>query len=78
MKIGVCGIACEKCTRMQKGICPNGEQGCTPKQNEMCKIATCGFNKGVQLCFEWVEFPCENKKQGPINYDYREYISGKA
>jgi len=50
MKIGVCGIACEKCPRMVKEKCPNGEQGCVPKENEFCKIATCAFKKGVRLC----------------------------
>ena len=68
MKVGVCGIACEKCSRMQKGICPNSPLGCVPKQNKMCQIATCAFNKGVRLCFECPEFPCETTKNGPISY----------
>jgi hypothetical protein len=77
MKIGVCGIACEKCPRMIRGICPNGEQGCTPKENEMCAIATCAFHKGIGLCFACSEFPCETTKAGPVSYGYCEYISGK-
>ena len=78
MKIGVCGIACEKCPRMQKNMCPNGTVGCTPKLNKMCHIPTCAFNKGVKLCFECAEFPCETTKAGPISYGYCQFISGKA
>jgi hypothetical protein len=50
MKIGVCGIACEKCPRRTNKTCPNGETGCIPKENPFCKIAACVFAKGVQLC----------------------------
>jgi hypothetical protein len=77
MKIGVCGIACEKCPRMTKGKCPNGKQGCIPKENKMCKIATCADTRGVHLCFECTEFPCEITKAGPISYGYCQFISGK-
>jgi len=87
MKIGVCGIACEKCPRMVKGTCPtrfaeasarrDGEQGCVPRENKFCKICTCAFKKGVKLCFECADFPCETTKQGPIAYGYCQYISGK-
>lgn len=51
LKIGVCGIACEKCPRMVKGQCPNGQQGCRPKENKFCKIAACAFGKKNSLCF---------------------------
>ncbi|MHA2299196.1 MAG: DUF3795 domain-containing protein [Candidatus Hodarchaeales archaeon] len=77
MKIGVCGIACEKCPRMTSGTCPNGEQGCRPKENKFCAIATCAFTKGMDLCFECQEFPCETTKLGPIKYEYCQYISAK-
>jgi hypothetical protein len=77
MKIGVCGIACEKCPRMVRGICPNGEEGCKPKENKTCKISTCAFNRGVELCFECSEFPCELTNTGPISYGYCKCISGK-
>jgi len=77
MKIGVYGIACEKCPLMVKGKCPNKQQGCMPKENKFCKIATCAFHKEVKLCFECSEFPCEITKQGPINYDYCRFIAGK-
>jgi len=77
MLISVCGIGCEKCPRRIQGKCPNGEQGCFPKENKMCKIATCAFKKGVSLCFKCSEFPCETTKKGPISYGYCQYISGK-
>ena len=77
MKIGVCGIACEKCPRMAKGICPNGEAGCQPRENRMCQIATCAFRKGVALCFECLEFPCQTTKSGPISFGYCQYLAGR-
>lgn len=78
MKIGVCGIACEKCPKMQKKTCPNYPDGCKPKDNKFCKIATCAYQKGVKLCFECSEFPCEITKSGPISFGYCQYISGRA
>ena len=77
VKIGVCGIACEKCPRMVSGKCPNGPEGCTPKENRFCKIATCAHTKGVRLRFECKEFPCETTRSGPVSYGYCEYISGR-
>ncbi|HUS74924.1 MAG TPA: DUF3795 domain-containing protein [Methanothrix sp.] len=77
LKIGVCGIACQACPRMVSGKCPNGEAGCRPRENRMCQIATCAFRKGVALCFQCPEFPCETTKQGPISYGYCQFISGK-
>ena len=78
MQIGVCGIACEKCPRLVRGQCPNGTAGCRPKENKFCAVATCAFRKGVHLCFECPEFPCETTKSGPIAFGYCTYISGKA
>lgn len=78
MKIGVCGIACEKCPMSIQERCPNGEECCTPKDNKMCRIATCAFRRGMKLCFECDEFPCETTKLGPIKYEYCRYISGKG
>ncbi len=77
MKIGVCGIACEKCPRMVRGACPNGDKGCRPRENKFCKICTCAHNKGVTMCFECSEFPCPVTKEGPIAYDYCRYMAGK-
>ena len=74
MKIGVCGIACEKCPRMMKGACPSGEGGCMPKENPFCKISTCAYHKKISLCFECPEFPCETTKDGPINYRYCKFL----
>jgi hypothetical protein len=78
MKIGVCGIACEKCPLMINGKCPNGEEGCMPKENEMCMISTCAYRNRIGLCFECSEFPCETTKKGPISYDYCKFIAGKG
>jgi len=77
MKIGVCGIACEKCPRMVKGTCPAGDQGCVPRENKFCKICTCAHEKGVRLCFECKDFPCETTKSGPINYGYCTFLAGR-
>ena len=35
MKIGVCGIACEKCPRMLAATCPNYPQGCRPEGKQV-------------------------------------------
>jgi len=77
LKIGVCGIACEKCPKMQVGNCPNGIAGCIARENKFCQICNCALPKGVKLCFECKDFPCEMTKQGPISYGYCQYISGK-
>jgi hypothetical protein len=76
MKIGVCGIACEKCPRMVKGNCPSGNQGCIARDNKFCQVATCAYKKGVKLCFECDNFPCEITKSGPVNYGYCKYVAG--
>ena len=78
MRIGVCGIACEKCPRRVRAQCPNGDAGCRPKANPFCKIASCAFEKGVLLCFECAEFPCEITKSGPIAHGYCQYIAMKG
>ena len=62
---------------MVSGKCPNGEQGCVPKENKFCQISTCAFKRGVRLCFGCPQFPCETTKQGPISYGYCMFISGK-
>jgi hypothetical protein len=77
MRVGVCGIACEKCPKMQKGTCPNGEAGCVARENKFCKICNCAYFRGKKLCFECEDFPCENTKQGPISYGYCQYLAGK-
>jgi len=77
MKVGVCGIACEICPRMVKGKCPSGSEGCKPRMNEFCAVATCAYKKGVRVCFECPEFPCETTKKGPVSYGYCQFIAGK-
>jgi hypothetical protein len=78
VKIGVCGIACEICPKMTAGKCPNGENGCGPKENKFCKIASCAYGRGVEHCFGCKEFPCETTTMGPISFGYCQYISGKG
>jgi hypothetical protein len=77
MKIGVCGIACEKCPRMVSGNCPVGEEGCHPRENAVCMIASCAHDKCVDTCFECLEFPCQTTKEGPINIGFCGFIAGK-
>jgi hypothetical protein len=77
MRVGVCGIACERCPRMRAGKCPNGEAGCVPKQNPFCAVANCAYGKGVRLCFECPDFPCETTRSGPVSYGYCTFIAMK-
>ena len=63
MKIGVCGIVCEKCVSTQ---------------NPMCPTAIYAFNIGVRLCFECSDFPHENTAEVPISCSYCKYLSEKA
>ncbi len=77
MRIGVCGVACEVCPRRTEGKCPNGIMGCKARDNKFCLVCSCAFHKGVALCFQCSEFPCETTKQGPISYGYCQFIAGK-
>jgi len=77
MRIGVCGIACEACPRRVAGTCPNGPEGCRPRENPFCKVCSCAAGKGVRLCFQCAEFPCEVTKSGPVAFGYCQYIAGK-
>jgi hypothetical protein len=77
-RIGVCGIACEKCPKMTRGECPNGAAGCTPRENRFCAICTCAHQRSVRYCFDCADFPCEHHKQGPISYGYCTYIAGRG
>ena len=62
---------------MTRGECPNGETGCTPRQNDFCRICSCAFEKGVKLCFECDKFPCDLFREGPISYGFCQYLAGK-
>ena len=78
IRIAVCGIACEKCPRRIQEKCPNGPDGCYPRENKVCKIASCAFTRNVQTCFECTEFPCKIIEDfGQIKFGYCQYISGK-
>jgi hypothetical protein len=78
MRIGVCGIACEKCPRMVRGDCPNGTKGCVAHENAFCKICSCAHRKGVGLCFECPDFPCELTGDGPVSAGFCRYLAGEA
>ncbi|MCU0861686.1 MAG: DUF3795 domain-containing protein [Methanomassiliicoccales archaeon] len=78
MRIGVCGIACERCPRMTRGECPNGQQGCVPRANDFCAVCTCASERGVRLCFECPDFPCATTGKGPISLGYCQYLAGKG
>lgn len=61
LKIGACGLICEKCPKYIKKECP----GCEP--NEFCPLPECVNKKGVDICFNCKEFPCKlNYQKGPI------------
>jgi hypothetical protein len=77
LKVGVCGISCERCPRMARKTCPNGQFGCTPKENGMCIIAACASKKGVKLCFDCPDFPCETTRSGPVSFGYCTCFLGK-
>jgi len=51
--IGVCGLFCERCNKFKKGDCT----GC--RQNETCKMPECAYSRGLKLCFDCKDFPCE-------------------
>lgn len=60
-KLGICGLACFKCLKYTSKKC----SGCEP--NEFCLLPECAKKRGVNLCFECKEFPCDlNYKEGPI------------
>jgi len=63
LKIGACGIACCKCPEFEK--CG----GCSIKvPDDVCPLPKCVDSKGIKLCFDCPEFPCEkNYKGGPID-----------
>ncbi len=70
---GACGIACEVCGFLARGVCLTGEgcvAGTDPKAPERlekfkagfgnpCLILECAINKKVDHCFRCDEFPCE-------------------
>lgn len=77
-RIGVCGVGCEECPKRKDSKCPNGTEGCKPRENKFCKICTCAYQKNQTHCFSCAEFPCELNKEGPINYGFCQYLSQKS
>ena len=68
-----CGLACEVCGFLEKGICIVGN-GCisgtdptapeklekyTSAMGHPCHILECAINKKVDYCFRCNQFPCE-------------------
>ena len=71
-KIGVCGLVCSKCPVFVTGDCP----GCGP--NEFCPLPECSKKKGVNLCFECQEFPCNlSYDKGPIVKELLDHFKKK-
>jgi len=35
---------------------PYGDRECFPKENKFCKIATCAYEKKINLCYECYDF----------------------
>jgi hypothetical protein len=51
--VSACGLLCELCPKFLKKQC----SGCAP--NPVCEFPQCAADKGVSICFECDEFPCE-------------------
>lgn len=77
MKIGVCGIGCEICPKMVKGVCPVGEMGCYPRRETPCKVCSCAFEKEIEHCFACAKFPCELTKESPIAFGFCQFIASR-
>ena len=65
MRIGVCGIACEKCPRMQKGSCPNGTAGCVARENNFCQICNCAPPKALNSALNAKSSPVKPPSKDP-------------
>jgi hypothetical protein len=51
--MGVCGLLCEKCRKFLRKDCT----GCRP--NDTCRMPGCAYSKGLKLCFDCKDFPCD-------------------
>ena len=85
-----CGLACEICGFLEKGLCPLDRccPGTDPKAPEKlekfehawghpCLILECAINKGVDHCFRCNEFPCEiHYKQEIFSHRLLDWIKG--
>ncbi|MFP4459366.1 MAG: DUF3795 domain-containing protein [Candidatus Zixiibacteriota bacterium] len=53
LRVSACGLFCERCPKLLKGHC----SGCAP--NPVCPLPECAKEKGVKICFDCDDFPCE-------------------
>lgn len=53
LRVSACGLFCERCPKMVKGQC----SGCAP--NHVCELPGCAKEKGVEICFDCTDFPCD-------------------
>jgi len=53
MRVAACGLFCERCPKLLRGEC----SGCAP--NPECAMPGCAAEKGVEICFDCPDFPCE-------------------
>ena len=63
MRIGVCGVACEKCPRMVAGECPSRDVGCIPKENKFCAVATCACRKELNCALSAKSYLVKPRRQ---------------
>ena len=78
---GACGMACEVCAFLKKGICPL--DGCVAGTDERapeklkketealgfsCAILECAMRNKVDYCLSCEEFPCETHYQAGYPY----------
>ncbi len=53
LRVGVCGLLCERCPKLKRTEC----SGCAP--NPVCHLPACAGDRGVEICFDCPDFPCE-------------------
>lgn len=80
MAIGACGVACDVCQLMLRGICSTCGPGGSPEAaaklaaqerilGAPCPILACARLRGVAHCpRDCGEFPCDNFRAGPYPY----------
>jgi len=72
IKIGVCGLACSKCSKFKEKKCP----GCQP--SEHCPLPECAKNKDLDFCFDCKDFPCQlHYNDGPFNKEVLDFHKGE-
>jgi hypothetical protein len=80
MAIGACGIACDACQLMLRGICSTCGPGGSPEAERKiaaqkrilgapCPILACARQRGIAHCLrDCAAFPCESFKAGPYPF----------